>query len=556
MLTLLARLRQADSDFRALVAEAWGLQPPPLDPEALAAALLDASRVLAMWEALPGPAQAALAALHRRGGKMPWALFERRYGPLRDLPPARRRAEAPHLRPQSPAEWLWYRALIGRAFLETPQGLVEHAYIPGDVALLLPLPGPKPSGGLGEPAWGRPAPEGAYAHPRPARPWVTLQVWVRALAWVRSGRGWEALPLPPGWQVAAAWLRGLWRALGLLDAQGRLQREAVGQWLTAPLSQAWAAALQAWRTGPQVNDLRALPHLRFEGPWQNDPVAARARLWAWLRALPPNTWWNLEAFVAAVRENEPHFQRPAPQDFSSWYIRRAVDGAYLQGFEHWDEVDGALVRFWLTGPAHWLGLVDLAAAEPDGPATAFRLTAWAPALLADRVPAASGLPAEEARPRWLGRGLLEVPWTAPRAVHYQIARLTHPDGWHPTQGLTYRLTAEALRRAREQGLQPAPVQRWLAAHVEAWPPAVGQAVARALQGQPAARVQPGWVVLLPAPQALAALQRSPAARHVLRVLGPTAALIDPQGRDAVLQALWLAGFPAEVLSPDESAQAV
>ena len=551
MLTLRARLQAEDHDFWRMVAEAWGLHLPRLQVDDLAAALLDVDRVEAVWRQLPGEAQAALAALHRHGGTMPWAVFVRRYGSLRELAPAERRAAQPHRQPQSPTEWLWYRALVGRAFLETPQGLVEHAYIPTDLALLLPL-----SGDAGEDApWGRPATAAQAAHPRPAQPRHTLQVWTRALAWVRGGRPWRAVPLPPGWQVAASWLRALLQALGLVDPAGRVRSAAVGDWLTAPCVEAWAQVYRAWRDAPQVNDLRALPHLRFEGPWENDPVQARQRLLAWLDPLPVGRWWDLEAFVAAVRQFEPHFQRPAPEDFHSWYIRRAddEDGPYLQGPEHWDAVDGALVRFWLHGPLHWLGLVDLATATPAGPPTAFRLTPAGRALLDTAAPPADACPPGQARPRWLGRGRLQVPWDVPRAVHYHIARLAEP-GPADAQGLAYRLTAASLRAARSQGLRGNRVSRWLAAQVDAWPPEATQAVARVFHGGRPARLQALWVLRLPEPQALAVLQRSPARKFLVEVLTPTLVAVAPQGRAAVLDALWAAGYLAEGDVEDERSE--
>ncbi len=542
MLTLRARLQAEDRDFWRLVSEAWGLDPPRWNLDDLTAALLDADRVYAVWQNLPGEAQAALAALHRQGGKMPWAVFVRRYGPLRDLSPAQRREFAPHRHPQSPAEWLWYRALVGRAFFETPQGLVEHAYVPTDLALLLPL---SASAAVEDEPWGRPASRAQWAHPQLARPLHTLQVWTRGLAWLRHGRAWRALPLPPPWQVAPRWLRGLWSALGLLDPTGRVQSASVAAWLTAPASQAWLAAYRAWRDAPQVNDLRALPHLRFEGPWENDPVAARQRLLAWLRDLPLGQWWDLDAFVAAVREREPHFQRPAPEDFDSWYIRRADDGTYVRGLEAWDEVDGALVRFWITGPAHWLGLLDLARATPQGPVTAFRLTPAAAALLADQPPPANALPPETARPRWMGQGHVRVPWNTPRATHYHIARLAEPGPADDEQGLLYRLTTASLRAARAQGLRGGRVARWLATHVDGWPASAGQAVKRIFQGERPARMRHLWVLRLPHPEALAALQRSPARPYIAEVLGPAVVAVRPEGRAAVLEALWALGYWVE-----------
>ncbi len=70
----------------------------------------------------------------------------------------------------------------------------------------------------------------------------------------------------------------------------------------------------------------------------------------------------------------------------SWFIRRISDEQYLRGFESWDEVDGALIRYLITGPLHWLGLVELAAPSPDSSPQSFRWSTWADALLNGKPP--------------------------------------------------------------------------------------------------------------------------------------------------------------------------
>jgi hypothetical protein len=81
-----------------------------------------------------------------------------------------------------------------------------------------------------------------------------------------------------------------------------------------------------------------------------------------LSQLPQDIWWNLPSFVNAIHDIQPDFQRPAG-DYDSWFIRKDNSDDFLRGFSSWDEVDGALLRFLITGPLHWLGFYDLAA--PD-----------------------------------------------------------------------------------------------------------------------------------------------------------------------------------------------
>src|SRR5258707_9319744 len=91
--------------------------------------------------------------------------------------------------------------------------------------------------------------------------------------------------------------------------------------------------------------------------------------------VPSDTWWSVDQLINAVKEEEADFQRPNG-DYDSWYIRDAATNQYLRGFETWDKVDGAVLRFILTGPMHGLGLVDTA--ENGG---ACRLTAYGRAFI-------------------------------------------------------------------------------------------------------------------------------------------------------------------------------
>ena len=119
-----------------------------------------------------------------------------------------------------------------------------------------------------------------------------------------------------------------------------------------------------------------MPRLRVEGSWQNDPLHARQATLQFLSPLPPGVWWSLNAFIEAVKQTHPDFQRPAG-DYDSWYLYDTSTETFLRGFEHWDEVDGALLRYLITGPLHWLAILDLASPEPGKPPSAFRLSPWA-----------------------------------------------------------------------------------------------------------------------------------------------------------------------------------
>jgi len=48
---------------------------------------------------------------------------------------------------------------------------------------------------------------------------------------------------------------------------------------------------------------------------------------------------SLNAFIQAIKQTQPDFQRPAG-DYDSWYLYDINAQTYLRGFEYWDQVDG------------------------------------------------------------------------------------------------------------------------------------------------------------------------------------------------------------------------
>ncbi|HID83791.1 MAG TPA: hypothetical protein EYP54_01495 [Anaerolineales bacterium] len=525
------RLRSEDLGFQRIVAETWGL---PLEgPDTASAARSLAQRLpqpevfTSLWQNLPAEARTALMALKAQGGRMLWAHFVRRFGPLREFGPARRDRERPDRHPISTTETLWYRALIGRAFLDTPEGPREFAYLPDEFLPLLP---DTPT--VAEPP-GRPATPQEHAHPLPHPD--LLNALTSLLAAQRLGKGESALfpaeraAFPPGSLTALA------RAAGLLDEQGAPVPARIKPFLTLGDAEALRRLFHAWRTSPLFDELHLLPHLEVEGAWERPYRRPREQVLAWLQALPED-WWSLEAFVQAVRQQAPDFARPAPGDFDSWYMRRRSDGQFLRGEAAWDEVDGALLRFLLTGPLHWFGAVDLAAPEPGQSPRAFRRAAHLADLLAR--PSASPVRHPSAPMQVTSDGRITVPRHAPRWVRYQIARAT---AWEALdqRGYHYRLTPRALQQARRQGLFAGQVLALLQRHAAHVPPNLVRALARWEEHGTQVEIVEVTVLQVGDPAILQALRRSPARRYLGPLLGPTAVVVPkatlPRLRAALLE---------------------
>ncbi|MFM8322328.1 MAG: helicase-associated domain-containing protein [Chloroflexota bacterium] len=562
---LVQSLQGRDIGSLRIVAELWGIDLKAPDArvalQRLAPLLLDGELAAEVVQTLPEGARLALEELLSNEGRLPWALFVRRFGALREMGAAQRDRTRPYENSRATgSEALWYRALIARTFFDTPNGPEEFAYIPDDLLALLPLDDVQRAAPLGRPA--TPA-EKAYQLPAGDRVLDDAATLLAALrmpagdapaeldSWLSAG------PLAP-YALSPAILKELLRAAGLLDRSSKPLPEPARLFLEAERGQALARLAQSWLGSPIFNELRLLPSLAAEGAWRNDPLAARRSVLDFLSSVPgwislrraetERPFWSLAAFVSAVRSRQPDYQRPAG-DYDSWYLRPAAGGEYLRGFEHWDAIDGELLRFIICGPMYWLGLVDLAfPAAPDPaaggrtPASAFRFSAWAADLLNLKAPAGLGV---ETDPLVVGaNGRLHIPARAPRPARYQLARFAR---WDRLKGdiYHYRLTPASLDAARRQGLTTAQLLSLLRRYAPGVPPALVQALERWEAHGSQARVEQLSVLRVRDPEILAALRATRAARFLGDILGPTVIVVRPGAMDKVLDALAELGYLGE-----------
>lgn len=526
MPNLLQSLQRHDLGHLRIAAGLWGLELTAMDAASaaaeLAASLLDPGLLAETLEVLPADAKTALDALVARHGRIPWPEFARQFGDLREMGPARRDREAAAFQPGSPAEALYYRALLAKAFFDAPGGALEFAYIPEDLLSLLQSKdavSPDKADILG-----RPASPGEKAHPIPVSDAI-LDDATSLLAALRMGIA------PPKTNVPIPVLEGLLRAAKIILKAGP-KPEAVRAFLEAPRAEALETLAQAWKESETFDELRQLPGLACEGEWKNQPQVTRAFLLALLEAIPPGKWWSLAAFLRDVKARYPDFQRPAG-DYDSWFIKRLADGTYLRGFACWEQVDGALIRYLITGPLFWLGRVELAAAEQGGEPTAFRLSHFVPRE------------EEKGKITVASNGRILVEQTAARAVRYQIARFCEWEA--PKAGAySYRLSPASLERAARQGLKVEHLLTLLGKHAAGGlPPILAGALKRWEVNGTEARVQNQVILRVSRPEVLEEMRKSRAGRFLGEMLGPTAVIVKDGAQSQVLAALAELGFLAE-----------
>jgi hypothetical protein len=534
-----------DCGHLRIIAEHWGIALDTSDPRlalpTLVDGLLNLELVSEVIESLPEHAILGLNALVDKKGRIPWVQFIRRFGDVREMGSGKRDRERPDREPISAAEILWYRGLVARAFFDTGRRTEEYAYIPEDLLTLIKeianekiIAQTEVTGKvLGRVAT---ASERAFLIPVTDR---ILDHTCTYLAGLRCGvehLSFETYPLD--------FIHALVNQAGLLDRHGIPNPEATRAFLEGPRGEALVDLTQAWLNSSIYNDLHHVPDLQAEGEWTNDPIGTRRFLLGLLSVLPEGAWWCLSALIADIRQHYPDFQRPAG-DYDSWFLRSQQNGEFLRGFDHWDQVDGALIRYLISGPLHWLGVLELASTGKDEPANAFRFSRWAIPLLEGKSP--QGMSEELDRVHVRSDGRLSVPVLAPRAVRYQLARFCQWED-ETVYEYRYRLAPSSLARARGEGLRVTHFLSLLRRHADVIPPNIVTALERWDEYGTEVRLQDVTILRLGSPQILQALRSSRAARFLGDPIGPTTIIVKPGAGEKVLAFLAEMGYFGEVVS--------
>jgi hypothetical protein len=529
---LIASLQKQDLGQLHIIAGFWGLEleSTELDSalEELSASLLDLEAVTETLDILSADSRAALTALVEAGGKMEWVVFARAHGEIREMGPGKRDRELPHRKPISAAETLFYYGLLAKAFFDSPKGSQEFAYIPDDMLEALETLGM-------EAAEPEELPQGDPLG-RPATPVekafevaVTDHVLDEATTYLAALRiNLEANGLSPEKQNQLQILLSTAKII----KETAPQPEAVKKFLEASRSDALSMLHKAWLESQTFDELRMIPTILCEGEWTNQPQITREFLVNLIEAIPPGKWWSATAFIKAIKDKYPDFQRPAG-DYDSWFVKRTSDGQFLRGFAYWDQVDGALVKY-IIQTLHWLGRVDLASAEEGGPFTSFRLTAFVEKQDA------------QARVIVTSNGRITVSRNFSRAARYQIARFCEWEG-EKTDDFIYLVTVKSLQLAGQQGLKAEQLLAMLVKYTNgSIPPPMVKALKRWEANGTEARVESLLVLRVSRPEVLEEMRASKAGKFLSEILSPTAVVVKEGAIHNVMAALAELGLLAEV----------
>ncbi|GAB4196885.1 MAG: hypothetical protein OHK0022_14780 [Roseiflexaceae bacterium] len=456
---------------RATLARLWHLpEQHAAAPEDLAALLLRPEAVAWMLAALGPQERAALERIQAEGGTIAAPLLEREYGGIRkhnDYPNPRAYLLALS-QPASPTERLYLMALVQ----PLGQGARRSYAIPGDLLALLPP----------VPLRDRTLQITPVAPPADVLAGGTGRLERSVLAVLTLAQE-ERLELIPSGALNKASLVRLCRALDpqsnckdlsregqwpyvqflrmLLQAAGLVRAGAGGllrptraalEWLRLPAVERAQRLLDGW-IASDWDELDRMSGVQMRRAFGRDLPAARRAALALLAQTPRDAWVTFDAFVAAVRAVEPDFARP-DGNYDNWGIH-GPHGEQLDGFAHWDEVEGEQLQTILRFPLFWLGLLDLAADMP----LRYRLSPLGAALLQGAAPPPEPPPEPLVV---LPQFEVLVPAYASLEARFQIQRVAELD--RADTVAVYRLTERSVRAALERGIALEDLLRFLREH--------------------------------------------------------------------------------------------
>ena len=529
-------LSNFDLHHLQIVGEKWGIHL--IAPDArqglieLADYLLTPAVLKKGIESLSKTESKALQRLESQEGKEPWDHFSRRFGEVREIGAGRLDRERLDLDPISVTESLWYRGLVARGFFDTEAGSLEFAYIPEDIReILIPLidSGTIPS--EPEKFLCRKAAPREKKHTE-----LSSAVCLDHLCTLLAGTRMNLEPDVHLHDLSSDQLdfyKELIHTLNLVSEEGIPIPEYVRDYFDLSRNEALMFIWNSWRNSESHHDLVLTPGIQIEGILNLEAKRGRIQIIGLLKHLDMDTWWSIESFLAQVKEVMPDFQRSGG-DYDSWFIKKKGSDEFIRGFNHWDDVEGALLRYLITGPLHWLGLLNLGFPGEDAFPTAFRISSIGRDLIVDKNVSLPLRNSELVQIR--AKGEIRLTENVPHKIRYQIARFCE---WHPikAESYYYSISPASLNRAEKQGLRVAHFLSLIETNTESIPPNILAALERWEKSGAQASISKNTILRLGSPAVLKSLKKSKANRYILEQLGPTAVIIKEGSESRISEAL-------------------
>jgi hypothetical protein len=549
--TLYQSFLHSDMGRLRIIARQWGIETHAVKHTDLAAelvdAMVDAEMVMAMLSKLPEDHRVALDDLLRRDAAMPWLSFLRRWGPIREIGMGKMEREELWREPCSAAEALWLQGFVQRDFSEHPSDPIEMAYVPEALRLYIPAPSPL----LVPP----PQPLAVQVDKRStdvndnlAEDLVTWWVAVQKGQIDDSEKyvsGYLLNALHPPANLRAALLKTISLEQGWVrknEAQEfRLVPNLVLAWLRADLWTQWSSVVRAWMMSVQWHDFAHIPSLHPDPvrDWLPNPLQIRQDILNLLMRCALGEAYSVGQYINYVKEYATDFMRP-DGNFDRWAPRDAQTERPLRGYDAWELIEGAYIKFLITGPLSWLGIVDIGESDTGNSADSnFSLTNAGAALFELCDPPRIQEPPKVS----IGSGgVINAP-ARRRYERYQLSRIAQLVNHNNIY--SYRMTPHSLKRAQQQHIPLSRIVSFLEQATEhPLPTHLKMAMQRLYDNDEAVRLEHQWLLRLPDPQvtAIPAIQA-----YILEQLTPSIVVINAQDLERVLDILVENGVLVDVL---------
>lgn len=429
-----------------MIAEAWGIELE-FDVKKKAAeqiaTLISQDHIMSeIFPSISEKSQKALKVLVRAKGEIHWDQFTRKFGELREMGAARREREHPDRTPISVTEALFYKALLGRAFFETSQGLREFAFIPDEFyQFIKPADSPVIQNTI------KSLPANIVEKKLLSNDHI-IDSATTILAGLRTGLSIEEMtvftPIVP-----YSFLIRLLYETKLITNDLDVNSEKVKQFLEADRGPALRQLARAWKASHEINELDLIETLVFESQGKIDPNYPRAFLIGFIHSLSTDSWYGIQEFCDWVFQNQPDILRSGG-DYDAWFIKNKATGEYIKGFDNWQQVEGEYIRMLIQKPMFWLGFIDLGKSPGDLQPTVFRKSKWFDALMSGQELRYPSLQKKDFEIEKSGRIIIDRYFA--RDIRYQMARCC---AWETARGQNffYRFSPHTFNRMEQQGLK-------------------------------------------------------------------------------------------------------
>ncbi len=544
-------LLQAIADCRAITLTS--IDKTEIIDQLVEAMLSPAAMAIALGDLSPEQNQ-ALQFLLASGGQVENARFTRQFGPVRLMGSARLERERPWEAPINPAEGLWYRGFIYKSFQVSGQELV---YLPVDMLPLISPDTPQEQPPQTARIERAPIPtQITESGNRLRENFFSLLVYLQTHPVKLNSKSDLSpkerqnltncllpsfLPQIPQTDELDFLLHLGSRAELLNESHGRLRpnRETARNWLQAGAAEQALLLQNSWRADPTWNDLWHVPQLVPQPTgWENSPLRARSKILGYLENVSAGEWLSLDSFVAFIKQTDPDFQRPNG-DYETWYIQDP-QGKSLMGFKHWEQVEGALIRYLITHILPFLSVVDLGGSADSS--TAFRLTSSGEAFLAGRAEQI----APPKRPPYLrvdDKFQVRVPFQASLYDRFQLARFAEL-AQRESNRTMYRISQASISKALRNGVTHEQITAFLTrATNNQIPLKVVEALHNWGTRYGTVKLENAVLIRLQDGRLIAELQKHPTLGPLLgEVLGPTTILVPQKNAADVRRALRELGY--------------